>query len=168
LSKSHSYYTTLSASVNTRWLTSTNTVSVSYNKLVDDQYGYEQVGARPQVYAYTSNKINVGKLFTVHVLAWYLGEKYYSLRYDKSTSMITVGVEKEFFNKFLKCSITANDIFRQGNPAGSYTVGQTLITYHRLYNWSYYRLALTCTFGQLKKALYKSKSTGEVENSRAR
>ena len=168
LNKAHSYYTTLSASVNTGWLTSTNTVSVSYNKLIDDQFGYEQIGERPQVYAYTSNKINVGKLFTIHLLAWYLGEKYYSLRYDKNTSIITVGVEKEFFRKFLKCSLTANDIFHKSNPAGSYEVGQTFVTYHRLFNYNYYRLALTCTFGQLKKTLYKSKSTGEAENSRAR
>jgi len=167
-SKGHSYFTSLSASVSTRWLTSTNTVSVSYNKLIDNQYGYEQVGERPQVYAYTSNKINVGKAFTIHVLAWYLGEKYYSLRYDESRSSVTVGVEKEFFHKFLKCSITANDIFHKTNAAGSYTVGQTFVTYNRVYNTNYYRLALTCTFGQLKKTLYKSKSTGEAENGRAR
>jgi hypothetical protein len=167
-SKGYSYFTTLSASINTGWLTSTNTVSVSYNKLTDNQYGYEQVGARPQVYAYTSNKIDVGNVFTVQVLAWYLGEKYYGLRYDKSRSMVTVGIERELFHKFLKCTLTANDIFRKTNAAGIYTVGQTVVNYNRFYNMSYFRLALTCTFGQLKKTFYKSKSTGEAENSRAR
>jgi outer membrane receptor protein involved in Fe transport len=166
--KGYSYFTSLSASVSTRWLNSTNTVSVSYNKMVDDQYGYEQVGEKPQVYAYTSNKINVGNVFTIQVLAWYLGEKYYSLRYEKSRSMVTMGVEKELFNKLLKCSFTANDIFHKTNAAGSYDVGQTFVMYNRFFNTNYYRLTLTCTFGQLKKTLYKSRSTGEAENSRAR
>lgn len=167
-SKGHLHFTSLSVSASTRWLTSTNTISLSYHKLVDDQYGYKQVGAKPQVYAYTSNKINVGNVFTLHLLAWYLGEKYYGIRHDKSRSLITLGVEKEFFNKLLKCSFTANDIFHKTNAAGSYDVGQTFVTYDRVYNSDYYRLALTCTFGQLKKMLYKSKSTGEAENSRAR
>jgi hypothetical protein len=166
--KGQSYFTSLSVSASNRWLTSTNTVSVSYNKFTEDGYGYEQVGVRPQVYAYTSNKINVGNIFTLHMLAWYLGEKYYGIRYDKSRSLITLGIEKEFFKKSLKCSFTANDIFHTTNASGSYDVGQTFVTYNRFFNTSYYRLTLTYTFGQLKKTLYKSRSTGEAENSRAR
>lgn len=166
--KGHSYFTSLSVSTGNQWLTSTNTVSVSYNKFTENGYGYEQVGVRPQVYAYTSNKINVGNVFTLHMLAWYLGEKYYGIRYDKSRSLVTLGVEKEFFNKFLKCSFTANDIFHNTRAAGTYDVGQTFVTYNRVFNMNYYRLSLSCTFGRLKKTLYKSRSTGEVENSRAR
>jgi hypothetical protein len=166
--KGHSYFTALSASISTRWLTSTNTVSVSYDKFVDDQYDYKQVGVRPQVYAYTSNKIDVGNAFTLQVLAWYLGEKYYGIRYDKDRSMVTLGVEREFFDKFLKCSFTANDIFHKTTAAGTYDVGQTFVAYNRVYNSNYYRLTLTCSFGQLKKTSYKTKSTSEAENSRAR
>jgi hypothetical protein len=47
-------------------------------------------------------------------------------------------------------------------------VGETFIIYNRYFNTSYYQLALVCNFGQLKKSLYKSKSIGEVENSRTR
>lgn len=168
LGKSHSYFTSVSASVNNRWLSSVNTVSVSYVSLTSGQYDYEEVGARPQVYAYTSNKINVGNAFTVHVLAWYLGRKYYSLRYEQSRSVVTVGVERDLFHKLLKCSLTANDIFFNSHLAGSYAVGQTFVLYDRSINTSYFRLALICTVGQLKKVSYKNKSTGETENSRAR
>jgi hypothetical protein len=166
--KGYSYYTALSASISNRWLTSTNTVSVSYTRMIDDRYGYEQVGARPQVYFYTSNKVNVADLFTLHAVAWYLGEKYYGLRYEKSRAILTLGVEKELFSKFLKCSFTANDIFHTTNFAGEYTVGETFIVYDRYFNTNYYRLALICNFGQLKKSLYKSRSTGAEENSRTR
>jgi hypothetical protein len=165
---SHLYFATVSASLSTSWLTSTNTVSVNYNKLTDDQYGYKQVGERPQIYFYSSNKINVGKIVTVHVIGWYLGEKYYSLRYNKSRSIVAVGVEKELFHKSVKCSLTANDIFHTNNAAGTYDVGETFVTYDRLYNLNYYRFTLSYTFGQLRKIQYKSKSTGEAENSRVR
>ena len=73
-------------------------MSVSYNKLTDDQYGYKQVGVRPQIYIYSGNKINVGKIVTMHVIGWYLGEKYYSLRYNKSRSIVAVGVETELLH----------------------------------------------------------------------
>jgi hypothetical protein len=164
----HLYFATLLASFSTSWLTSTNTVSVSYNKLTDDQYGYKQVGVRPQIYIYSSNKINVGNIVTVNLIGWYLGEKYYSLRYNKSRSIVAVGVEREFLHKAIKCTLTANDIFHTNHAAGTYDVGETFVTYDRLYNLNYYRFTLTYTFGQLKKIQYKSKSTGEAENSRVR
>lgn len=164
----HLYFATLSASVSTSWLTSTNTVSVSYNKLTDDQYGYKLVGVRPQLYIYSSNKINVGNMVTVNIIGWYLGEKYYSLRYNKSRSIGAVSVERELFRKAVKCTLTANDIFRTNSAAGTYDVGETFVTYDRTYNLNYYRFTLTYTFGQLKKIQYKSKSTGEAENSRVR
>ena len=164
----HLYFATVSASFNTSWLTSTNSVSVSYNKFTDDQYGYKQVGVRPQIYIYSSNKINVGNIVTVNVIGWYLGEKYYSLRYNKSRSIVAVGVERELFHKAIKCTLTANDIFKTNSAAGTYDVGETFVTYDRTYNLNYYRFTLTYTFGQLKKIQYKSKSTGEAENSRVR
>ena len=164
----HLYFATVSASFNTSWLTSTSSVSVSYNKFTDDQYGYKQVGVRPQIYIYSSNKINVGNIVTVNVIGWYLGEKYYSLRYNKSRSIVAVGVERELFHKAIKCTLTANDIFKTNSAAGTYDVGETFVTYDRTYNLNYYRFTLTYTFGQLKKIQYKSKSTGEAENSRVR
>ncbi len=164
----HLYFATVSASFNTSWLTSTSSVSVSYNKFTDDQYGYKQVGVRPQIYIYSSNKINVGNIVTVNVIGWYLGEKYYSLRYNKSRSIVAVGVERELFHKAIKCTLTANDIFKTNSAAGTYDVGETFVTYDRTYNLNYYRFTLAYTFGQLKKIQYKSKSTGEAENSRVR
>ena len=162
------YFTSLSASVSNHWLTSTNTLNFSYTKFSDKRYGYQEVGVRPQVYAYSSNKIKVGDFFTLHVLGWYLGERYYGIRYDKSRALLTLGVEKTFLREALKFTFTANDIFHTTNAAGHYDVGQTFVVYNRVFNSDYYRFSLAYTFGQLKKTSYKSRSTGEAENNRAR
>jgi outer membrane receptor protein involved in Fe transport len=166
--RGHSWFSTVTASFNNRWLTSVNTVSVTYGRLIVSQYNYENLGETPQGYGYSSNKINVKSWFTVHVLGWYLGGRYLSTRYANSVSLLTLGIEKDFLNKSLKCSFTANDIFHSNYPAGRYTVGETDIVYNRWFNTSYFRIAAVYNFGKLKKASYRSKGTGEVENNRAR
>jgi len=141
---------------------------MTYTCMTDRQHGYEAVGSRPQVYAYSSNKLNMGNVVTLHVVAWFLGERYYGIRYDKPTSIVTLGVERSFFGKFLKCTFTANDVFHKSNPAGYYTVGETLVTYNRLYNTRYFRLSVVCVLGRLGKSGYRGKAVGEVGNGRAR
>lgn len=164
----HTYFTSVAASFNTRWLTSNNTVSVTYERLVDDEHDFVTRASKPQIYLYTNNKIRVGNIFSIQLLAWYLGEKYYSLYYDEDRWLLTLRVEKEFLNKTLKCSLTANDIYHTTYPAGNYFVGGTNIIYARKFNTSYLRLMVTYSFGQLKKTSYKNRSTGETENSRVR
>ncbi|MBT1706491.1 outer membrane beta-barrel family protein [Chryseosolibacter indicus] len=164
----HSYFTSVSASFNTQWLTSNNSASVTYERLVDDKHDFVSRTSKPQIYVYTNNKIRVRNLFSIQLLVWYLGEKYYSLYYDEDRWLLTLGIEKEFLNKALRCSLTANDIYHTTYPAGNYFVGGTNIVYERKYNTSYLRLMVTYSFGHLKSTAYKNRSTGETENSRVR
>jgi outer membrane receptor protein involved in Fe transport len=166
--RGHSWFSTVTASFSNKWITSVNTLSVTYGRLIVTQYDYEKLGETPQAYGYSSNKINVNNWFTIHVLGWHLGGRYISTRYVNSMSLLTLGVEREFLNKSLKCSFTANDIFHSNYPAGRYIVGETDIVYNRWFNTSYFRFAIIYNFGKLKKASYRSKGTGEVENNRAR
>lgn len=166
--KGHSWFVTATGSFNNRWLTSVNTLSITYGRLFVSEYDYEEVGETPQVYGYSSNKVKVNNWFSIHVLAWYLSERYISTRYVKSTALLTLGIEKDFLNKALNCSFTANDILHSNYPAGRYTVGETDIVYNRWFNTSYFRVAVRYSFGRLRQASYRSRETGEVENSRAR
>lgn len=166
--RGHSWFVTATRSFNNRWLTSVNTLSITYGRLFVSEYDYEEVGETPQVYGYSNNKVKVNNWFSIHVLAWYLSERYISTRYVKSTALLTLGIEKDFLNKALNCSFTANDILHSNYPAGRYTVGETDIVYNRWFNTSYFRVAVRYSFGRLKQASYRSRETGEVENSRAR
>jgi hypothetical protein len=164
----YNYFATAAATFSRPWFTSTNSVSVSYSKRVDSNNGFTVIGSRPQVYLYTNNKINVGKLFSVQLLGWYLGQRTQGLYFDYDRWLVTVGAEREFLNKALKVSLTANDLWHTSYPDGEYDVGQTHIVYARAFNTDYYRFIVTYTFGQLKKSSYQSQSTGVTENSRVR
>ncbi|WP_053004176.1 outer membrane beta-barrel family protein [Flavobacterium sp. ABG] len=168
LKERHNYFLTVSKSISNKWLTSTNNVSVRYTNLIDDQFNFQIMSPRPQIYLYSNNTIKVQNLFNIEVLAWYLGEKYYGLYYDKSRYNVTIGLEKSFFDKALRCRLIANDIFHSIIASGDYNVGETQIYYNREYNTSYVRVALSYNFGKLKKVTYKNTATGESESDRAR
>ena len=167
LERDHTFFTSLSASFNTKWWTTVNTVNLSYSKSIDHQFSFVTVTPRPQVYLYSNNTFNVRDLFKVQVLAWYLGERYYGLYYNKNRSTITLGLEKNFFHNTLKGRLVANDIFHKSNTAGNYGVGQTDIYFDRTLNTNYFRLIASYTFGRLKNTVYQNKQTGQIENSRA-
>ncbi|WP_166923740.1 TonB-dependent receptor domain-containing protein [Flavobacterium poyangense] len=168
LKERHNYFLTVSKSISNKWLTSTNNISLRYTDLIDDQFNFQIMSAKPQIYLYTNNTIRVQNLFNIEVLAWYLGEKYYGLYYDKSRYNVTIGLEKSFFDKSLRCRLIANDIFHSIIASGDYNVGETQIYYNREYNTSYVRVALSYNFGKLKKITYKNTATGESENDRVR
>ncbi|MET4142015.1 outer membrane beta-barrel family protein [Pedobacter sp. UYP1] len=167
LDRDHTFFTALSASFNTKWWTTVNTVNLSYSKSIDHEFSFVTVTPRPQVYLYSNNTFNIRDLFKVQVLAWYLGDRYYGLYYNKNRSTITLGLEKNFFHNTLKGRLIANDIFHKSNTAGNYEVGQTVIYFDRTLNTNYFRLIASYTFGGVKNTVYQNKQTGQTENSRA-
>ncbi|WP_298734515.1 TonB-dependent receptor [uncultured Chitinophaga sp.] len=168
LDKDNTFFASLSRQISIKWWTSLNTVSVSYSKSTDNKYNYAMVDSKPYVYLYSSNTFNVDNLFKLQLLAWYLGDKYYGVRYEKHRSTVTLGIEKDFFKNALKLSFTANDIFHKTNTSGIYDVGQTTVFYDRTYNTNYFRFIATYNFGNLKKTNYKIRQTGQSENNRAK
>ncbi|OOG67160.1 outer membrane beta-barrel family protein [Flavobacterium sp. A45] len=167
LSTLKSYFASLSVPYGNDWWTSMNTVNVSYDEFVSNDIIFSIKESKPLYYFYSSNQFDIKKVFKVQLLGWYLGEKYDGLFYRKSRSLLTLGVEKNFFNQSLKVKIMANDIFHKDKPEGNYEVGQTFVEYGRTLNTDYYRLILTYNFGKLKKVNYGNTSSGESESGRA-
>jgi hypothetical protein len=167
LSTLHSYFASLSVPYSNDWWTSMNTVNVSYDELISNDIIFSLKESKPLYYFYSSNQFDIKKVFKVQLLGWYLGEKYDGLFYRKSRSLLTLGVEKNFFNQSLKVKFMANDIFHKDKPVGNYEVGQTFVEYGRTLNTDYYRLILTYNFGKLKKVNYGNTSSGESESGRA-
>lgn len=168
LAKEHALFLTASATFNIAWWSTTNTVTASRNKLVDDEYGFEILRPRPQLYAYTNNTFDINRLFKIQLLAWYLSERSQGLYNDFSRSTVTVGVEKDLFKNALKIRLMANDIFHQSHVHGRYSVGATNIYYHRTYSTASFGVSAVYRFGRSGKITFNSKSTGETEQSRAR
>jgi hypothetical protein len=167
LSTLKSYFASLSVPYSNDWWTSMNTVNVSYDEFISNDIIFSLKESKPLYYFYSSNQFDIKKVFKVQLLGWYLGEKYDGLFYRKSRSLLTLGVEKNFFNQSLKVKLMANDIFHKDKPVGNYEVGQTFVEYGRTLNTDYYRLILTYNFGKLKKVNYGNTSSGESESGRA-
>jgi hypothetical protein len=168
LEKDHTFFLSGSATLTVGWWNTTNTVTLSQSNSIDNQYGFELVKPRPQLYAYTSNTFTIKNLVKIQLLAWYLGDKYYGLYYNKSRATVTLGLEKDFFKNAWKLRFTANDLFHQTNVAGTYSVGETDIYFDRTYPTSNFTISLTYRFGKPLKTSYRSKSTAETEQNRAR
>lgn len=168
LEKDHTVFLSGSTALTLGWWNTTNTITLSQSKFIDNQYGFALIKPRPQLYVYTNNTFTVRALFKVQLMAWYLGDKYYGIYYNKSRATVTLGLEKDFFKNAWKLRLTANDLFHQTNASGTYSVGQTNIFFDRTYATSNFNISLTYRFGQGFKTGYRSRSTAETEQNRAR
>ncbi|TDO98566.1 TonB-dependent receptor domain-containing protein [Flavobacterium sp. 245] len=168
LEKGHTFFSSLSRSFNLKWWNSTNTVSVTWQKSVDDFYAFEFSPVKPQFYLYSNNTFTIPKLFKLQLLAWYLSDRSYGLGSENSRSTVTLGIERNFLKEALKLNFSANDIFHKFMISGDYNVGQTQIYYHRTYTSNYFKLVATYNFGNSKKTSYKKSEIEQTENNRAR
>ncbi|RCR66341.1 outer membrane beta-barrel family protein [Larkinella punicea] len=168
LEKDHTFFITGSVASTIRWWNTTNTITLSRSQSIDHQYGFELVKPRPQLYAYTSNTFTIKDLFRIQLLAWYLGDRYYGLYHNNSRATVTLGLEKDFFKNAGKLRFTANDLFHQTNASGTYSVGETDIYFDRTYATSSFTIGLTYRFGKPLRTAYRSTSTAETEQNRAR
>lgn len=167
LHEGHSYFISLSKSLTYKGWNSVNTANLSYTELLDDQYDFNLITPKPQIYLYTNNTYTVGKLLKLQLLGWYSGRRKLGLYDEFERYNITVGIEKDFLDNKLKLRVLANDIFSRTHAWGKYSVGQANIFYNRTFNNSYFRAIATYNIGKLKNNNFKIKSTGQTENSRA-
>lgn len=167
LDKRHVFFTSISRTFSNKWFSSNNTISLSYTDIIDNQFDFESIDSKPNIYFYSNNRFNITDTFNAEILFWYLGDKDYGIYQDKERYNLTASIDKSFLNNSLKCTFTANDIFHSIIASGRYNVGQTEIYYNRRWSTNYFRLSVSYNFGKLKKASYKNKTTGDSETRRA-
>ncbi len=164
--RQHDFFANIILPIDINWLTSMNTITISYNKLVDTRSSFGFKKTRPQAYLYTNNKFTLFDGLKLQLIAWYLSNRYDGIYFRKNQAEVTLGLEKDFLNRSLKLQLVANDIFQTNKPDGNYRLGNTLIFFDRINNTQYFRFVATYNFGKLKKTNYRHKSSGEEENQR--
>lgn len=168
MQKRHNLFTTVSASINNKWLTSNSNFTVTYSRMFDEVYGFIRNTPKPQIYFYSNNVFKIPKLFNIEVLAVYTGRLRDGLNDDLSRYNITLSAEKSIYNNKIKTRFIAYDVFHGIIASGNYNVGGTAIYFNRRWTTQYFRLALTYNFGKLKKVSFSNKASAEAENNRAR
>lgn len=164
--RQHDIFAGIILPIDTRWWTSMTTITVNYNKLVDTRSSFGVNKTRPQAYVYTNNKFTLFHGVKLQFIAWYLSDRYDGIYFRKNQAEITLGLEKDFFNKSLKLQLVANDIFQTNKPDGNYQLGNTLILFDRINNTQYFRITASYNFGKLKKLNHQHKSYGDGGNDR--
>lgn len=69
LEKDHTFFISGSMSLTIAFWNTTSILTVTRSNSIDNQYGFELVKPRPQLYAYTNNTFDVGGLFKIQLVA---------------------------------------------------------------------------------------------------
>jgi len=164
----YAYLVSASRTFENSWFSSTNTASLQYTDIIDNEHNFEQVGARPQTYIHSNNRIRVGDLFNMEVLFYLIRKEYQGIYIRKNSKSLNLTFDKQFLNDAITCRITFNDLFHSVRSAGDYSIVETDIFYHRIYNTRYNRISVIFNFGKLKDSNYKNKNVGQSESNRGR
>lgn len=162
----HELFASLSKTFETSWLSSTNIASIRYTDIIDKVHNFENVGAKPNLYLYSNNRISVSKLFNMEMSFYYLGDNNEGIYQRKSSWNMNIGIDKSFMEKKLKVQLTLNDIFHSVRAAGDYSIGETDIYFGRKWNSNFLRLSVSYNFGKLTSSKYKNTQVGSSENDR--
>jgi len=164
--KRYAYLASASRTFENSWLSSTNTASLQYTNIIDNEHNFEQVGARPQIYIHSNNRIRVGDLFNMEMLFYLIGKEYQGVYIRSNSKSLNLSFDKKFLNDALTCRLIFNDLFHSVRAAGDYSIGETDIYFHRTFNTRYNRVSFIYNFGKLKNSNYKNKNVGQSESNR--
>jgi len=162
----HSFFASLTKNINLKGWQSINTISVSYNRLIDGLGVFEIRDNQPSFYGYSQNSFEVWGGFTLYLTGWYLSDLQDGIYLRENQASVNLGLEKKFFGDTLTCNLDFNDMFHTIRADGNYRSGTTDIIYGNTFNTNYIRFSASYNFGQLKKSNYKNKKVGEPENER--
>ncbi|WP_103071070.1 outer membrane beta-barrel protein [Aquimarina sediminis] len=165
--KEHSYFASLTKNLNLKWWRSTNTMSVSYNDLIDDTNVFQVRDNIFNYYFYSQNSFDLKSWATIYLTGWYLSDLQDGIYLRKNQGAVNIGVEKKMFNNAIKCNLDFNDVFHSIRADGDYKSGSTDIVYENTFNTNYIRFSVSYNFGRLKKSGYKNKDVGKSEGRRA-
>lgn len=165
--KEHSYFASLSKNLNLKWWRSTNTLSASYNDLIDGTGVFKIRGNVLNYYFYSQNSFDLKDWVTIYLTGWYLSDLQDGIYLRKNQASVNIGMEKKLLNNTVKLNLDFNDIFHTIRADGNYRSGNTDIIYANTYNTNYVRFSASYNFGKLKKSSYKNKDVGKSETRRA-
>ena len=167
ISHAHGYFASLSKNVNAKWWRSINTVSVSYDRLIDNTGLFDIISPKPYYYIYSQNSVDFRDWVTIYLTGWYTSDRRDGINLARSQSSVNVGLEKKLWKETITGNFAFNDIFYSVRAAGEYRLGTTDIIYERKFTTSYIRLSVAYNFGNLKKSNYQNKDVGASETQRA-
>ncbi|WP_139063689.1 outer membrane beta-barrel family protein [Flagellimonas eckloniae] len=143
-----------------KW-TSTNTVSLNYNKIEDDT---ADVGTtNPYLYAYSNQQFKIGKDTTVAFGGWLLTRRQEGIFKRNNMLVLNATITKTLFEK-LQCAIRLNDITQAMNFEESYAINGVEAEGVYFVDAQEVAFSVKYNFGNTKKSKFKNKDVDENLN----
>ncbi len=140
-----------------KW-TSTNTISLNYNKIEDSTATLGNTN--PYIYAYSNQQFKINKNVTIAFGGWLLTERQEGIFKRNSMLILDATITKTFFEK-LHCAIRLNDITKAMNFEESYAINGVEAAGVYFVDAQEVAFSLKYDFGNTKKAKFKNKDVDE-------
>ena len=161
-----SYFATLNVPIDIKFWSSYNTLSLSFDKIKDNNPVLISDKIIPRFYIYSYHKFNVKSWFNFELFGEYVGKQDDGIYFTEPTYSISCALSKKILKDKLICRVVANDIFKTYKQAGNFEIGSTYVVHDTKLNTNFYRLSITYNFGKLKNSSYKIKDPGSKEKDR--
>ena len=158
LKKESGFYLGLTLPFSHKKWTSTNTISLNYNKIEDDAATIGKTN--PYVYAYSNQQFKIGKDTTIAFGGWLLTRRQEGIFKRNSMLVLDAAITKTLFKK-LSCAIRLNDITRAMNFEEQYSING--VEAKGVYFTDAKELAFSVkyVFGDTKDTKFKNKDVDE-------
>lgn len=158
LEKESGYTVGLTLPFSHKTWTSTNTISLNYNKIEDSTATLGNTN--PYIYAYSNQQFKIKKDATIAFGGWLLTERQEGIFKRNSMLILDATITKTFFEK-LQCAIRLNDITKAMNFEESYTINGVEAAGVYFVDAQEIAFSVKYDFGNTKKAKFKNKDVDE-------
>ncbi|UII76849.1 TonB-dependent receptor [Flagellimonas sp. HMM57] len=140
-----------------KW-TSTNTISLNYNKIEDSTATLGSTS--PYIYAYSNQQFKIKKDITIAFGGWLLTERQEGIFERNSMLVLDATLTKTFFDK-LQCTIRLNDITKAMNFEESYDINGVQAEGVYFVDAQEVAFSIKYDLGNSKKAKFKNRNVDE-------
>lgn len=158
LKKESGFYLGLTLPFSHKKWTSTNTISLNYNKIEDDT---ATVGnTNPYIYAYSNQQFKIGKDTTIAFGGWLLTKRQEGIFKRNGMLVLDATITKTFFEK-LHCALRLNDLTRAMNFEERYSINGVEAEGIYFVDAQEVAFSVKYDFGNIKKSKFKNKDVDE-------
>lgn len=158
LEKESGFYLGLTLPFSHKKWTSTNTISLNYNKIEDDTAAVGNTN--PYIFAYSNQQLKIGKDTTIAFGGWLLTRRQEGIFKRNSMLVLDAAITKTLFKK-LHCALRLNDLTRAMNFEERYSING--VEAEGIYFVDAQEVAFSVKYdlGNIKKSKFKNKDVDE-------
>ena len=131
-----------------KWWNNTTNINAYYSKYTGDIAGSKLDTGRATFDVYTTNSFVLPKNMSAEVSFFYQAPQAYGYMQLKPQSNLSIGFQKNFFDKKLTVKVNATDIFWHGYPSATSIYNNYIETFTAKRDTRQFSLALTYRFGK--------------------